>query len=268
MFFRFLHYFNYSHQSQNPRLMCCTFFFIYFFLHRYEKFQNKCYKLFFCIALMAYPSASTRSLRIYQCDPIGAKYYLARDLSIECFDGAWSAWSAWSGLCIAVYVIGIPLGFFILLHSAINRNLKQRWLECQRNHKKLQSLLKEAEIDAALTRRTYYKPTNARERKSVAIHYLRIHNMHHHKTIEQMGCVCFVFFIYFFYFFVPFVALPFVVDSLRLFFCFHLLLFFAECFIFGFRREHARHASSRSWSGWYASTEARNNDASTSTTTR
>merc|ERR1711865_568476 len=35
----------------------------------------------------------------------------------------------------------------------------------------------------------YYKPTNARERKEVAIHYLRIHNMHHHKTIERMGFI-------------------------------------------------------------------------------
>jgi hypothetical protein len=56
----------------------------------YESFQNKCYKLFFVVALMAYPSASTRSLRIYQCDPIGDKFYLARDLSIECFDTEWN----------------------------------------------------------------------------------------------------------------------------------------------------------------------------------
>ncbi len=155
----------------------------------FEKFQNKCYKLFFVIALMAYPSASTRSLRIYQCDPIGDRFYLARDLSVECYDAAWSGWSAWSGMCIAMYVVGIPLGFFVLLHKAINRNLKQRWLDCRRNPNKLQALLKEAEIDAALTRRTYYKPTDKREEKAVAIHYLRIHNMFHHKTIERLGFV-------------------------------------------------------------------------------
>ena len=114
----------------------------------YESFQNKCYKLFFVVALMAYPSASTRSLRIYQCDPIGDKFYLARDLSIECFDTEWNAWSAWSAMCIVLYVVGIPVCFFVLLHRAINRNLKTRWMDCQRNPKKLQILLKEAEIDA------------------------------------------------------------------------------------------------------------------------
>jgi hypothetical protein len=155
----------------------------------FEKFQNKCYKIFFVIALMAYPSASTRSLRIYQCDPIGDQFYLARDLSIQCFDAEWNAWSAWSGLCIVMYVVGIPVAFFVLLHQAINRGLKQRWLDCQRNPRKLLTLLKEAEIDAHLTRRTYYKPTNSRERKDVAIHYLRIHNMNHHKTIERMGFI-------------------------------------------------------------------------------
>ena len=155
----------------------------------YEKFQNKCYKLFFVLALMAYPSSSTRSLRIYQCDPIGDSYYLARDLGIECYNATWNAWSAWSVMCIIMYVIGIPLAFFALLSRAINRNLKHRWLECRRNPNKLELLLKEAEIDAALTRRTYYKPTNDREKREVALHYLKIHNMHHHKTVERMGFI-------------------------------------------------------------------------------
>ena len=97
----------------------------------FNKYQNKVYKILFWVLLLSYPSTSTRALRIFQCEPIGDHYYLARDYTQKCFVGVWWFWQTWSIVCVVLYVVGIPALFFALLYRASHMHVSERLQECE-----------------------------------------------------------------------------------------------------------------------------------------
>ena len=153
----------------------------------FNKYQNKVYKILFWVLLLSYPSTSTRALRIFQCEPIGDDYYLARDYTQKCFVGVWWFWQTWSIICVVLYVVGIPALFFALLYRASHLHVSERWQECERSENRKKQLFKEAEADAMVAGRFYHVPTNPSEERGVIVQYLRISNMMHHKVKARLG---------------------------------------------------------------------------------
>jgi len=155
----------------------------------FNKYQNKVYKILFWVLLLSYPSTSTRALRIFQCEPIGDHYYLARDYTQKCFVGVWWFWQTWSIVCVVLYVVGIPSLFFALLYRASHMHVSERLQECERSDNRKKQLLKEAEADAMVAGRFYHVPTNPSEERAVITQYLRISNMMHHKVKARLGFI-------------------------------------------------------------------------------
>jgi hypothetical protein len=80
-------------------------------IERFGRFVNM-------IIFLMYPGLSVKIFTIFRCvelDP--GEYFLVADLSVKCFSGAWNSTAAVAGLCIVVYVIGIPLGTFFILYK-------------------------------------------------------------------------------------------------------------------------------------------------------
>jgi len=114
---------------------------------------------------------------------------LARDYTQKCYEGIWWFWSSWATACIFVYVIGIPLLFFVLLYFASNLHVNEKWDECKRSEKRKKRLIKEAEADAQLAGRFFHHPTNIHEEEECVKQYLRIANLSHHKVLDRLGFI-------------------------------------------------------------------------------
>ena len=155
----------------------------------FNKYQNKVYKILFWVLLLAYPSTSTRTLRVFQCEPIGKSFFLARDYTQKCFEGIWWFWSTWATVCVFIYVIGIPLLFFLLLYNASHMHVQEKWEECKRSEKRKKRLIKEAEADAQIGGRFFHRPTNIHEEEHCVKQYLRIANLSHHKVLDRLGFI-------------------------------------------------------------------------------
>ena len=52
------------------------------------RYENKLWKLLFWMLLLSYPSISVRVVSFFNCKEIGHEFYLAKDLSLHCFDEA------------------------------------------------------------------------------------------------------------------------------------------------------------------------------------
>merc|ERR1711871_170566 len=59
----------------------------------YLRYRNKCFRLFFWVMLLTYPTVSTRILRLFQCQQIGEKYFLVKDFRLECYTNLWYSYS-------------------------------------------------------------------------------------------------------------------------------------------------------------------------------
>jgi len=92
--------------------------------------------------LFLYPSICTAIFQIFSCDPVThIKSFLVEDLSLECWGNTHRAIVSEGIAGIIVYVIGIPISIFIVLHQFRNRTqlikilcsaYKEEWhyLEC------------------------------------------------------------------------------------------------------------------------------------------
>jgi hypothetical protein len=62
--------------------------------------------LFFAFTL--YTGVSTRIFRLFKCREIEGSWYLTADYTVKCREGVWNGYAGIAGLCIIVYVIGLP----------------------------------------------------------------------------------------------------------------------------------------------------------------
>eukprot|EP00937_MAST-01D_sp_MAST-1D-sp2_P004522 g4522.t1 len=71
--------------------------------------------LFF--AFLVFAPLMTTLLLAYGCTRYeDGRSYLAADLSIDCTDAHYRAMLEWAGFCVAIFVAGIPLVYFVLLY--------------------------------------------------------------------------------------------------------------------------------------------------------
>ena len=66
--------------------------------------------LFIC-----YPMLTEKSMSVFKCKKINSEWYIDVDVTLPCYDESWSFHAALGALGILIYVIGIPLGFLLLL---------------------------------------------------------------------------------------------------------------------------------------------------------
>ena len=63
-----------------------------------------------------YVGVSTRIFRLFKCAYIQGTWYLTSDYTVTCFEGKWNASSTIAYICMVIFVIGIPLGQFVILY--------------------------------------------------------------------------------------------------------------------------------------------------------
>lgn len=92
----------------------------------YLTYRNKCLKLYCWIALFLYPTVSKTILAIFNCQEIGDVYYLVQDRRIVCYNSTWFVFGVIAMVGVAVWVIGIPFFFWLLIWLAQDRGVNAR----------------------------------------------------------------------------------------------------------------------------------------------
>lgn len=66
---------------------------------------------------IATPKVATNIMQVFSCAQFGNEWYLRAELTLAC-DGSVrrGKWVLYSGLCIALYPVGVPLLIFVLLY--------------------------------------------------------------------------------------------------------------------------------------------------------
>ena len=80
-----------------------------------ESVKTGFYTLVSLILYTLYVGVSTRIFRLFKCREIMGTWYLTADYTVVCFEGAWSFASLIAFVCIGVFVVGIPMGQFLVL---------------------------------------------------------------------------------------------------------------------------------------------------------
>ena len=66
---------------------------------------------------LLYPGVGQRVFQVFDCQNISGRFFLRADYSVECFQGEHFYALIVAFICLGVYVIGIPLGFFLYLRK-------------------------------------------------------------------------------------------------------------------------------------------------------
>ena len=75
-------------------------------------------RVVFSLAPLAYIPMARASLDVFDCAALpNGKYYVESDLNVECFDGEWWRAVPFAGLGVVVYVLALPLMFFLVLRK-------------------------------------------------------------------------------------------------------------------------------------------------------
>ena len=67
------------------------------------------------VLFIAYPSVSTKILRLYNCRLVEGEYWLVADMRLQCFSAEWLAYAIYGAVMCVLYVGGLPLGILYVL---------------------------------------------------------------------------------------------------------------------------------------------------------
>jgi hypothetical protein len=81
-----------------------------------ESAKSAFFKLTSLLLYTVYVGVSTRIFRLFKCADIQGTWYLTSDYTVTCFEGKWNTSSSIAYVCMVIFVIGIPLGQFLVLH--------------------------------------------------------------------------------------------------------------------------------------------------------
>lgn len=92
----------------------------------YLTYRNKCLKLYCWVALFLYPTVSKTILMIFNCQEVGSVHYLVVDRRIVCYNSTWAIFGVMAMIGVAVWVVGIPFFFWVLIRLAQDRGVAER----------------------------------------------------------------------------------------------------------------------------------------------
>ena len=86
--------------------------------HDVQLLYNKCTAFSVSFMLLAYPTASTKIIKFFDCDNdfYSGKSYLRSDYSIECYEHLWRTTLPVCIVYLILIPIGIPITFFVILN--------------------------------------------------------------------------------------------------------------------------------------------------------
>ena len=67
------------------------------------------------VLFIAYPSVSTKILRLYNCRLVEGEYWLVADMRLQCFSAEWLAYAVYGAVMCVLYVGGLPCGILYVL---------------------------------------------------------------------------------------------------------------------------------------------------------
>lgn len=165
-------------------------------------FNNKTFKLFYWMLLLAYPSVSVRVMRIFNCREFGftteqgdiiSEHRIAQFLETPCYDSTWDGYLGLAILAMLLFVIGIPVLFFTLLYRARENGIAWKWRCCEDNEHLKKHLISEARADAEISNEFFQEPVNQVEEKACVTQFLRRLNFRGHRTYSSLGFIYFAY---------------------------------------------------------------------------
>ncbi|EQC29080.1 hypothetical protein SDRG_13240 [Saprolegnia diclina VS20] len=95
----------------------------------FQTYCNKCWKIFFWLALVFYPAVSKKILDLFNCLEIGAGFYLVSDMNYLCYSSEWYLRAAIGAVGCVGWILGVPLTCFLILlrerHDGVRAKMKQ-----------------------------------------------------------------------------------------------------------------------------------------------
>eukprot|EP01113_Clastostelium_recurvatum_P034610 TRINITY_DN4715_c0_g1_i2.p1 TRINITY_DN4715_c0_g1~~TRINITY_DN4715_c0_g1_i2.p1 ORF type:complete len:1762 (+),score=339.09 TRINITY_DN4715_c0_g1_i2:247-5286(+) len=73
------------------------------------------------ILVLSYPSVCTQILSIFRCHTIGDQTYSMVDYTVECYSSLWYSFEYGSFVLLGVWIVGVPVLFFIVLRRFHSR---------------------------------------------------------------------------------------------------------------------------------------------------
>ena len=153
----------------------------------YKIFANKIWKILFWAILLGYPSVCMRVMRIYQCEEIGNEFLLVHDLGLSCNTNEWLTYTAGATVATVMYVVGTPLMFWFLLHTARNHHVQKTWIKALPFESRMKMLLLMAKADSQVVGITWQDPHSLTQQKALVTAYLRRRNMRLHSVQHKLG---------------------------------------------------------------------------------
>lgn len=159
----------------------------------YIMYHNKLWKLYFWLLLLSYPSATTRIMRVFKCEPLGRRSFLTAHLETRCYNSEHQLNMVIAGVGVVVFVVGIPAFIIGILWKARNKNVGWKCKQAMHNETVKEMMLHEAKIDSHLNRKIWIQPNGDKEALKVIASYVRTCNFRSFRVFNRFGMVYFAY---------------------------------------------------------------------------
>ncbi|KDO17652.1 hypothetical protein SPRG_16963 [Saprolegnia parasitica CBS 223.65] len=157
----------------------------------YQSYRIKCVKVMLGILLLLYPMVSRNFLLVFHCDQIGARYWLVKDRSLECYTTEWSLYACVALAGVGVWVVGVPFLFWRTVYKARHRHIDTRLalLESRAYRPLREKWLAEMRTMLAAEGRCVPLALGRRDEMSYLGHYMKTKNLEDSAVMARLGLI-------------------------------------------------------------------------------
>ncbi|EQC33589.1 hypothetical protein, variant [Saprolegnia diclina VS20] len=91
-----------------------------------QLYKAKCFRLGIWLLLCTYPMVAQKVLSIFHCERTSTAYVLVVDRTLTCFSSEWFLYAGVAGVGVALWVVGVPVLFGLLIYRARIRRVDDR----------------------------------------------------------------------------------------------------------------------------------------------
>jgi len=84
-----------------------------------EELRRQFVRLLLFTIFLLYPLVSKTTLGVYNCVTVEGVSYLVADFQLNCYDSTWRTYAIIDGVFVALYPIGIPLVYSVILYRSM-----------------------------------------------------------------------------------------------------------------------------------------------------
>ncbi|EQC39865.1 hypothetical protein SDRG_02523 [Saprolegnia diclina VS20] len=157
----------------------------------YQSYRIKCVKVMLGILLLLYPMVSRNFLLVFHCDQVGARYWLVKDRSLECYTTEWSLYACVALAGVGVWVVGVPFLFWRLVYKARHRHIDTRLtlLESRAYRPLREKWLAEMRTMLAAEGRCVPLALGRRDEMAYLGHYMKTKNLEDSAVMARLGLI-------------------------------------------------------------------------------